>query len=299
MGQPLRTARLRQYIDLAERRLQLLELRYQLRPRPPERQPDGGAVLVLVPVHHQSQSLDLSLGYESNLGGETGFTYRTVNFGGVGVEGEMGGARNRLQDEVCVAIRGPVAQDFPGPAWQLPGLFRAPAPGRAPGLRQPHHPAPGSTSGRIDRRDLGLGWFVRFGNLGQGKTGLDAGWREAAASGTASGKSEPRAHRGTVHRVGQLRPSHLPPGRPAAARPLRRRRDAGDQPGTARNLGTDVPLRLRAGPGAHHASARTATLQPGPGPGRGVGLRPPAAPGPLVDPGRARPSSWAPRPWAT
>jgi hypothetical protein len=38
----------------------------------------------------------------------------------------------------------------------------------------------GADAGLISRRDLDLGGFVRFGNLGQGKAGLTAGWREAA-----------------------------------------------------------------------------------------------------------------------
>ena len=178
LGQPLRTARLRQYIDLAEARLCLMELRYQLRPAP-----DGGdgVDLVLVPVHHKSQSLALSLGYESNLGFETGLTYRTVNFGGVGVEGELAWARNRLQDQVSMAVSGPVAQAFPGTGLKFlasssrqyldgPLAFRSDTIPVGPG------------DGRIARMDLGLGWFVRFGNLGQGKAGLDASWREAATS---------------------------------------------------------------------------------------------------------------------
>jgi len=176
VGQPLRTARLRAAIDLAERRLQLLELRYQLRP-----DPGGEAALALVPVHHKSQSLDLSLGYESNLGGETGFTYRTVNFGGVGVEGEIGGARNRLQDEVWVALRGPVARDFPGAGMALTASSARQRLDGPLAFGSPTIPA-GVDGGGIERRDLGLGWFVRYGNLGQGKAGLDAGWREAAAS---------------------------------------------------------------------------------------------------------------------
>ena len=176
-GQPPRTARLRQEIDLTENRLQLMELRYQLRPAPG----GEGVDLVLVPVHHRSQSLSLSLGYDSNLGGETGFTYRTVNFGGVGVEGEAGGARNRLQDQVFLAIRGPVAMAFPGTGLVL----------RASSARQrldgpldfKSDPIPvGPDDGRINRMETGAGWFIRYGNLGQGKAGLDGSWRETAIS---------------------------------------------------------------------------------------------------------------------
>jgi predicted acylesterase/phospholipase RssA len=178
IGQPLRTARLRNFIDLAERRLQLLELRFQLRPAAGI---DNGVELALVPVHHRSQSLDLSVGYESNLGAESGFTYRTVNFGGVGVEGELGGIKNRLEDQVWMALRGPVTRNFPGT-----GLASTASSWRqrldGPLLFGSSTIPAGVDGGRIERRDLGLGWFVRFGNLGQGKAGLDAGWREAAAS---------------------------------------------------------------------------------------------------------------------
>ncbi len=178
IGQPLRTARLRNAIDMAESRLQLLELRYQLRPA---EGPGGGVELVLVPVHHQRQSLDLSVGYESNLGAEVGFTYRTVNVGGVGVVGEIGGAKNRLEDQVWLALRGPVAQTLPGTGLEfLASSSRQRLDGPL-SFNSGTLPA-GIDGGRVERRDLDLGWFVRFGNLGQGKAALDGDWREAAAS---------------------------------------------------------------------------------------------------------------------
>ena len=181
VGLPLRTGLLRQYLDLAEHRLQLMELRYQL--RSPSDGDDGDRMaevdLVLVPVPHRTQSLALSLGYESNLGGETGFSYRAVNVGGVGVEGELSGARDRLQDRVALAVRGPVVQSTPGAGLELGA---ASARQRLDGpLVFDGGPVPvGTDRGLITRRDLGLGWFVRFGNLGQGKAGLGAGWRAAA-----------------------------------------------------------------------------------------------------------------------
>jgi hypothetical protein len=180
-GEPLHSGTLREYLDLAERRLQLMELRYQLRPLPgtDPGAPDDGVELALVPVHHRTQSLALGLGYESNLGGETGFSYRTVNFGGVGVEGEISGARNRLQDEAALAIRGPVVPAFPGTGMELRAYSARQRLDRPLAFRSDTIPA-GIDTGLIERRELGLGWFIRFGGLGQGKTGLDAGWREAA-----------------------------------------------------------------------------------------------------------------------
>jgi hypothetical protein len=75
LGQPLRTGQLRDVIALAEQRLHLAELRYQLKPVP------DGCELLLVPVRYKKQNLDVSLGYESTLGGMAGFQYGTVNFG--------------------------------------------------------------------------------------------------------------------------------------------------------------------------------------------------------------------------
>jgi len=187
VGGALRTDRLRETINLAERRLHLLELRYQLRPLPAEGAQDpGGVDLALVPVHHRSQALALNLGYESNLGGETGFTYRTVNFGGVGVEGELSGARNRLEDQVQLAIRGPVVSDLPGTDLEL---WAGSARERLDlTLSFPNPSIPRDAAGaRIAKLDLGAGWFARFGNLGQGKAGLDAIWREARFSWVGDG----------------------------------------------------------------------------------------------------------------
>jgi predicted acylesterase/phospholipase RssA len=180
VGLPLRTGLLRQYLDLAEHRLQLMELRYQLRPRDgADGGRDAGVDLVLVPVPHRTQSLALSLGYESNLGGGTGFSYRSVNIGGVGVEAELSGARNRLQDRIGLVVRGPVVPSTPGAGLELGAASarqRLEGPLAFAGAAVPA----GTDSGLITRRDLDLGWYVRFGNLGQAKAGLGAGWREAA-----------------------------------------------------------------------------------------------------------------------
>ena len=180
-GQPLRTRQLRESIGLVEHRLHLQELRYQLRPIHVE-SPDGPAddvEIILTPVHHQTQSLDLSLGYETTLGGEFGFTYRTLNFGGTGVEAEVSGARDELEDRALVALRGPIASGLPGAGLELwASSYRQ-------RLEAPlHFSAPeilGSGSGyRQAKDDLGLGWYARFGNLGQGKARLDVTWRQAS-----------------------------------------------------------------------------------------------------------------------
>jgi predicted acylesterase/phospholipase RssA len=61
-GRPFRPADLQQRVALAEHRLHLAELRYQLRP-----DGQGGTTLTVIPVPQNQERLDLSLGYESAL----------------------------------------------------------------------------------------------------------------------------------------------------------------------------------------------------------------------------------------
>jgi predicted acylesterase/phospholipase RssA len=181
MGESLRTAKLRQFISLAEHRLHLQELRYQLKPVRLEEdgRSEEDVELVLTPVHHQTQSLDLSLGYETTLGSEIGFSYRTLNFGGSGVEAEVSGAQNRLQDRAFLALRGPMVSSLPGAGmelWASSYRQRLDLP-----LVFPTRELSGDgLDTRLTKQDLGMGWYARFGNLGQGKTRLDVTWREAA-----------------------------------------------------------------------------------------------------------------------
>ncbi|MDP2877625.1 MAG: patatin-like phospholipase family protein [Holophaga sp.] len=173
LGGPVRSAKLRQRLDLAEERLRLGELRYQLRPIT-----DGeGAELVLIPVHDRPHSLDVGLGFETTLGGQLGLRYRTLNPGISGWEFALEAARNRLQQGTSVHLVGPF-QSFPGAGLEaktayfehrldVPLLFRAPeAPGESQDLR-------------IRTTDTDFGAFARFGHLGQGRVGLSASYRWA------------------------------------------------------------------------------------------------------------------------
>ena len=180
LGQRLHTEQLRKFINLAEHRLHLQELRYQLRPLRLDapREAEEQVELVLVPVHHQTQSLDLNLGYETTLGFESGFTYRSLNFGGGGVEVEVSGARNRLQDRAYLALRGPLLNSLPGAGLELWASSYRQRLDTA--LSFPSAELPGSTvDARIGKLDLGMGWFARFGNLGQGKVELNGSMRQA------------------------------------------------------------------------------------------------------------------------
>ncbi len=177
-GDIVHTARLRNSLDLAERRLHLSELRAQVKPAPGTEDAD----LELVPVHHRAMAVDLSLGFESRLGTSTGLTYRTENFGGFGVEGVLSAARNRLQQQGSIALQGPVFTQFPGFAmefWASSFRQRMDRPLLFAATEFPD----GGDGGVITTQDLGAGGYVRCGNLGQGKIELAGTWREAAYAG--------------------------------------------------------------------------------------------------------------------
>lgn len=176
LGQPVRSAYLRQRLDLAEERLRLAELRYQLRPRSRE---DGGegAELVLVPVNDKPKSLDLGLGWESTLGGQIGLRYRTLNLGVPGWEMVVEGARNRLQQGASIGLAGPF-QDFPGAGLEMKATIFEQRLGVPLFFPAPEAPQD-SLDVRIRSTDASLGAFARFGNLGQGRVSLSGAYRRA------------------------------------------------------------------------------------------------------------------------
>ena len=179
-GQPLQTVKLRRLIGLAEHRLHLQELRYQLYPvdAAPGSAVGPGVEILLTPVYHQTQSLDLSLGYDTTLGGESGFSYRSLNFGGTGVEAELSGSRNRLQDRAFLALRGPMVSSLPGAGMELWAASSRQRLDQPLTWVAPEINGSGADA-RIGKRDLGLGWNASYGNRGQGKARLDVSWRQA------------------------------------------------------------------------------------------------------------------------
>lgn len=179
VGHPIRTAQLRQFIDLAEQRLHLAELRYQLLPLETQDGHDHEqASLILVPVHHQSQMLDLSAGYESTLDGQFGFRYRALNILGImGGELELSGAVNSLQDQASLVLHAPFS-NFPGAGLEVRGDRY--------GQKYQSRLSLGSPLGILPTQDahfredlVGIGTYFRFGNLGQGKAALMATQRRA------------------------------------------------------------------------------------------------------------------------
>ncbi len=172
-GRPFRPVQLQTRIALAEHRLHLAELRYQVRP-----DEQGGATLTVIPVPQQRERLDISLGFETTLGGQVGLAYRALNLGFKGTEVELSAARNRLQEQAALTLRSPFGFS-PGAGMELVANYwqqrlEIPLPWQAPEL-----PGNGEDA-RISASDLMVKTYFRFSNLGTGKASLDLGRRNAA-----------------------------------------------------------------------------------------------------------------------
>ena len=189
-GRPFRPEELQTRVALAEHRLHLAELRYQLRPDGP-----GGAVLTLVPVPQQRERFDLSLGYETTLGGQVGLAYRALNLGFRGTEAELSAARNRLQEQASLTLRSPFGF-APGAGLELAATYwqqRLEVPMFWP---RPELAGDGMDA-RISASDLMLRTYFRFSNLGTGKASLGMGRRQSAFREDGQRKTQ-RQDTGTV-----------------------------------------------------------------------------------------------------
>jgi predicted acylesterase/phospholipase RssA len=172
-GQPFHPTDLQKRIALAEHRLHLAELRYQVRP-----DGEGGVTLILLPIPQQKERLDISLGYESTLGSQLGLTYRALNVGFQGTELALSGARNRLQQQAALSLKVPfgfltgagveLVTDYWQQRLEVPLLWQAP------------ELTNGGQEGRISVSDLVLRTYFRFSSLGTGKLSLDLERRNAA-----------------------------------------------------------------------------------------------------------------------
>ncbi len=171
---PLRTDALQKRISLAEHRTHLERLRNQVVPVDAAM---DAAKLEVTPVPLPSHRLDLSVGYESNLGGQVGLVYRGLDVGIRGTEVEIRGAKNRLQELGGLALRWPFGF-APGAGLELrAGAWRqrleTPLPWNTPELQT------GQPDSRMTASDLELLGYVRFSNLGTGKATLDLSRRHA------------------------------------------------------------------------------------------------------------------------
>ena len=172
-GRPFRPGDLQNRIALAEHRLHLSVLHYLIRP-----DGQGGCILTLVPVPQQRDRLDVSLGYETTLGGQLGLAYRALNLGFKGTELNLSAARNRLQEQAALALRSPFGF-APGAGVELAGNYwqqRLEAPLAWASQELPS----GGLGARISASDLLFRIYLSFSNLGTGKLSLDLGRRNAA-----------------------------------------------------------------------------------------------------------------------
>jgi hypothetical protein len=172
-GRPFRPNDLQNHIVLVEHRLRLAELRYQIRP-----DGLGGTAITLVPVPQQQERLDISLGYESTLGGQVGLTYQALNLGFKGAEVELSAASNRLQDQASLSLRSPFGFS-PGAGMEVAADYwrerlNIALPWAVPEL------AGDGRDALISVSDLTLKTYFRFSTLGTGKMSLDLGRRNSA-----------------------------------------------------------------------------------------------------------------------
>jgi predicted acylesterase/phospholipase RssA len=172
-GHPFRPDDLQNRIALAEHRLHLAELRYQIRP-----DGGGGTAITLVPVPQQRERLDVSLGYESTLGGQVGLTYRALNLGFKGTEVEINAARNRLQEEAALTLRSPFGFS-PGTGMEVTADYWQQRLDNAIPWKVPEFSGDGFDA-RISVSDLALKTYFRFSHLGTGKVSLDLDRRNTA-----------------------------------------------------------------------------------------------------------------------
>lgn len=173
LGQPIRSNRLRQFVTLAEQRLHLSELRPNLRPHPDS----DGVDLDLVAVPERPQRFGVGLGFESTLGFQASLRYLASNLRGLGRELEIGAAKDRLEQQAGLVLRGPL-QVFPGTGMELRADFVR---RRIETVLEPAAPELHGSLQQAEIRsaDLALGGFMRFGDLGQGKLGLDLARRQS------------------------------------------------------------------------------------------------------------------------
>jgi len=172
-GHPFRPDELQKRIALAEHRLHLAELRYQIRP-----DGQGGTAITLVPVPQQQDHLDLSLGYESTLGGQVGLAYQALNLGFRGTEVELSAASNRLQDQATLALRSPFGFS-PGAGMEVAADYWRQRLNLTLPWSRPELAGEGQDA-LISVSDLTMKTYFRFSNLGTGKMSLDLGRRDAA-----------------------------------------------------------------------------------------------------------------------
>ncbi len=177
LGHPLDADHLQARMDLAAARFHLEGLGCSILPSGDA----PGARLGVAPRQLPRHRLDLSLGYETHLGGQFGLGYLGRDLAGPGTEIEASAAKNRLQDALdldfrrSLPTRTETGLDLGYSAWsQRLDESEALATGDLLSLY------PGTT---LRAGEVHLGGYARFGGSQTGKASLDLSRREVAFSG--------------------------------------------------------------------------------------------------------------------
>jgi predicted acylesterase/phospholipase RssA len=187
LHKPLRSKGLVERLDLTEHRAHLDSLQCEALPLS-----DGsGAVLQLTPHEAPRHRLDLSLGYETNLGGQMGLSYRSRGLIIPDTEMEIRGAQNRLQEQVHLTFRRPLSF-VSGAGLEMRTSYWSQR------IEEPLlWPRPELQGGYSDSRlgvsEVALGAYARFGNLGTGLLRLEATQRSVAYTGAGIRDTENEA----------------------------------------------------------------------------------------------------------
>ena len=183
--------------DAFQKRLALTEHRAHLAGLSAWVVPTGNldhAEVAVTPQQASRHRVDLSLGYETNLGGQVGLMYRGRDLLAPGTELEVRGARNRLQEQVDLAIRHPLSLQ-PESGLELWSSYwnqrMEPSRTSSGGELLTQYPGP-----RMDVFEGGLSGYVRFGRAGTGKARLDLARREVTYTASPSHETEDSAYVG-------------------------------------------------------------------------------------------------------
>lgn len=187
-GRPLKADALQERLDLAENRLHLAGLPCTVLPL-------DGFRKVQVQVQPRAalrNRVDVSLGYETQLGGQIGLSYLGRDLFGPGTELELEGARNRLQEMGSISLRQPLSRI---PETVLEGRFSA----WNQRMDETQPLATGDVLAvypglRLSVTEASLGGYARFGGAQTGKARLEVSQRKVSYLGAAPQETQHAAY---------------------------------------------------------------------------------------------------------
>ncbi len=177
LGHPLNADHLQARMDLAAARFHLEGLGCSVLPAGDA----TGARLVVAPRHLPRHRLDLSLGYETHLGGQLGLAYLGRDLVGTGTELEVSAAKNRLQEALDLDFRRSLStRTETGLETGLSGWSQRLDESEALATGDLLSRYPGTT---LRVGEVHLGAYARFGGSQTGKATLALSRREVAFTG--------------------------------------------------------------------------------------------------------------------